>query len=49
MKKKNITPRDPLWHLKIGTIGAIGTMGTIENGKKIMKMGYRNFKTHHGS
>ena len=20
-------------------------MGTIENGKKIMKMGYRNFKT----
>ena len=45
MKNKNISPRDPLCDLKIGTIGAIGTMGTIKNGKKIMKMGYRNFKT----
>ena len=29
----------------IGAMGTIGTMGTIENRKKLMKMGYRNFKT----
>ena len=29
----------------VGTMGTIGIMGTIANGKKLMKMGYRNFKT----